>query len=574
MSLRKRSAIVLLVIFHFMILAFTLQGCKEGTQNSPISALLNIDDVTKPTVNLADLGSDVAKYTISGVIVSKNSNEKLANISVSLFYEGKLAGNTKTTSEGKYFFTKLPTGLYDLTIAADDAVYASAAYVIRVLDDGSMSPPAPETQLSPKITGGPVLVKISGVVLSTTNDKLDNVDVELWQGTTLKTSTVTSGEGKFFFDNLGANSYRLVVANGSPVYVTKNFNVTVLPDGSISPTSPTIVLTERTSESFTIAGVVKTQSNEVLSNLQIDLRKDSSAAAIVDTTYTTGEGKFFFQNLSSGMYYLKVSAGSSTLASDFYPVRILSDGTISPAFAEVLVAQKDTLVAYPVNGTIYDAFSGGPLEYATVKISQLGNNLTDGSGKFSFPSLVPGIYQLEVAKYGFETLVTSFNLKADGTTSPSTIALMMIHSQKTGYGSISGRIVDETTNEGVPNLIVRVYAYELVKKEGLARSESGWEVSGGLILTTRTLDANPAESQDQKGSFKLTHLAPTNDNFRYAIYFGTGDSKPSFINEPLDNSLYLWKFFDRNAAGYYTSVRNLSVQDGKTTFYTNYEHEK
>lgn len=574
MSLRKRSAIVLLVIFHFMILAFTLQGCKEGTQNSPVSSLLNIDNVTTPTINLADLGSDVAKYTISGVILSKNSNEKLANITVSLFYDGQLAGNTKTTSEGKYFFTKLPTGLYDLTIAADDPLYASAAYVIRVLDDGSMSPPAPETQLVPKLTGGPVMVKISGVVLSTANEKLDNVDVELWQGTTQKTSTVTSGEGKFFFDNLGANSYRLVVANGSPVYVTKNFNVTVLADGSISPTSPTIVLTEKTSESFTISGVVKTQSNEVLSNLQIDLRKDSSATAIVDTTYTTGEGKFFFQNLSSGIYYLKVSEGSSTLASEFYPVRILSDGTISPAFAEVLVAQKDTLIAHPISGTVYDAFSGGPLEYATVKISQFGNNLTDGAGKFNFQNLVPGIYQLEVSKYGFETLITSFNLKSNGTTSPSTIALMMIHSQKTGYGSISGRIVNETTNEGVPNLIVRVYAYELVRKEGMARVENDWEVKEGTILTTRTLDADPAGSQDQKGSFKLTHLAPTSENVRYAIYFGTGFSNPVFVNVPRDNSLYLWKYFDMSAVGYYTSVINLSVQDGKTTFYTNYEHEK
>jgi hypothetical protein len=94
------------------------------------------------------------------------------------------------------------------------------------------------------------------------------------------------------------------------------------------------------------------------------------------------------------------------------------------------------------------------------------------------------------------------------------------------------------------------------------------------ILTSRTLDSIPGGSQDQKGSFKLTHLAPTSDTLRYAIYFGLNDSHPVFVSLPKDNSAFTWKTFDTTALNYVHGVINLSVDAGKTTFYTNYEHEK
>jgi hypothetical protein len=586
MAFSKNKFLISMVPILFAILAIFLPGCKEGTESSPVSALLTGSN--QPTVDLSQTTDGPAEYKIEGTVISKTSLEKLANINVSLLYNGALAKQTRTTSEGKFFFFKIPPGLYDVVAATNNDTYEELSYVIRILEDGTMSPATPELALENKTvtSTGPIKVKLTGKVLDSSNKTpVDNIVVELYSENTLLKSTVTTGEGKYFFDEIASGLYRLEVAKDSQLYVQKSITVNVLPDGTVSPPSPEVFLSTKTFENYTISGFVKTQSNEILKNLRINIRKDSQTGPILASTFTTGEGKFFFQNLSSGLYYITAEAGPTTLESDIYPVRILSGGEMSPKTPEILVSQNSQIQARTASGIITDAFSGAPLEYAVCTIEGSSNCITDKNGKFVFPNLLPNLYKMTVSKEGYQTLNTSFKIEENGTTEPATLDFQLVHEIRSGYGSIVGRIIDETKDpvEGRPNLIVRLYSWKKVTKsdtflDGNGKpytvTETGYETDGGLYLSTKTLDVGPNDPQDQKGTFKLTHVGPTSDVDQYLLYIGTGLSTPNLIYENRPSSLFTWRTIDPSDAAYIHGVRNVTVVSGKTTFYTNYDNEK
>ena len=210
----KRNLVMLLVIKIFVIGLF-LSGCQEGTNKSPVSSFLGID-VNQATVDLTSLGDDVAKHTITGTVVSQNTGEKLANITVSLMYENQLAATTKTTSDGQFYFTKVPAGLFDLAFASPDNTYGTATYILRVLEDGTTSPAVPEIKMVALNPGQiQVSTEIKGEVINSTGGKLANINIALkLSGDTISTALTTS-LGQFSFTNLGPGSYTLLVGEYS-----------------------------------------------------------------------------------------------------------------------------------------------------------------------------------------------------------------------------------------------------------------------------------------------------------------------------------------------------------------------
>jgi hypothetical protein len=579
---KKSNNLIFLLFLAIFSMVLALPGCKEGTEQSPVSSLLTSSDLSGKNAFLPDNADTTTGNQIAGHVVSKTSQENLTNIEVNLYYNQNLVTTTRTTSEGKFFFYGLPSGLYDLTLAPDNSTYATHTAVIQILNDGTLSPSNPVFELSNLVSSGTgeVKVNISGYIKDQSDSSaINNISVELYKKDALGNFTrqqtaYTSAEGKFFFQELTQGSYRLEAGKESPVFSTSTANMTILSDGTVSPPNPVIFLSERPAEeNFTLTGFVKTQTKEVLANIRVDIRKGASDAENSEWTYTTGEGKFFFQNLTSGMYYLQANIGKTTLESDIYPVRILSDGTMSPTVAEIFVPQNKDNETVNIKGNIYDAFTGGPLEYAKVLLEGYSNNLTDTNGEFSFTELLPGIYKLVISKAGFQTLEASFQINENGdpVTTPSALSYPLIHVERTGYGSIAGRFVDIDTEEGISGKLVTLANYKLVTKKSGNVTETDWEITG-RVLTTRTLEDDPETPQNEKGSFKLTHLAPTDETVKYAIYIG--NDEPTYINEARDNSIFTWKVF--NSAGTTSSfaVYGFSVASAQTTFWTNYEHTK
>ncbi len=588
MSLRKRRNVVLLAVLHFLMLAAFLPGCKEGTKTSPVSALLTLTEQAE--IDLSQ--QEDAIHTISGKVVSKNSSEKIDNVSVSLFFEKKLAGETRTTSDGTFYFAKLPPAIYDLSFSRE--AYANASYVIRIMEDGTLSPSNPEIELTTNATESVMATLEGNVFLSGTNQPLPNLNVELFLGSStipIK-SSLTNSQGHFSFSDINAGTYTAKIGQHS-IYNKIDQIFTVYGDGIVSPKLAMIVLNSQTNATYSISisGYVKAQNSESIPSFQVTLYSDhdvtnANKVNMVNDkdnpTYTTGEGKFFFENLSQpGIYFLVASAASFNTSEPF-AVRILPDGTTSPASIEIpIIRKEDKINRCLVTGSITDGFSGGPIEYATIKVGGFNVATTDIKGKFEV-DMLPGTYKIDISKFGYETLSSSFQVENIASMS---LNYPLIHSLKAGYGSIAGRFVDVDSGDGVLNATIYLYKWVLSEKiywdftyissstylpTGYQSKISKMELeSENPILITKTGTSTSNLTPEYQGSFKLTHLEPAT----YLVYIDLSATAPSIINEPLDNfdtiASLTWRTVDKRQKDFV--IYNLTVEAGNTTYWTNYE---
>jgi hypothetical protein len=339
-------------------------------------------------------------------------------------------------------------------------------------------------------------------------------------------------------------------------------------------------------QKYSISGIVKNQFNASVINVEVKIYNDSNLTSEIDHTYTTGAGYFSFDSLDEAkVYFVKVMAkAGSTDASEVYPVRVLVDGTTSPEQAEIVVSQSINLTTYSVSGKIFDAFSGGPLEYANISLENGNSCLSDKQGKFVTENLIPGKYTLTISKFGYEKNFGSFTLNEDGTTMPSTLSFPLLHSLKEGYGSIAGRYVDITSGNGVPGLYVRLYRWKLVTKStqvidyidnnGVTHfktvTETDYQYEPSVVLTSKSSSETGANIVPEfTGSFKLTHLEPG----KYLVYMTNSLSEPLKTAESR-GGYFTWDVPNKAAdAGFKTEIRGLEVLAGQTTYWTNYEQE-
>lgn len=590
MSFRKQKSFLTLLLLAVFSMIFTLPGCKEGTSSSPVSSLLTGPNQTQVVVDLSE--TEDATHTIVGSVASQNNSESLANINVSLFLNKQLAATTKTTSDGKFYFSKLPAELYELAFSSDDGSYTAATYVLRVLDDGTTQPADPIIKLSatnPETQK--IQAKIEGeIVLEGAGTKLANINIELIKPNgDLDSTALTSSSGQFSFANISATGTFAVKAGKASIYSETQQNIIIRDDGVVSPRYLIISLTQKPIENFSISGFVKNQFNASVVNVEVKIFEDAELTSEIGSTRTTGAGLFIFDSLKEAkIYFLKVMATSTTNQSDIYPIRVLSDGTTSPNEAEVFVSQSINTPTFEINGTAYDAFSGGPLEYASITLSNATNSITDKQGKFTAKDLIPGKYTLTVTKFGYEKTFGSFAINEDGTTTPSALSFPLMHSLKTGYGSIAGRYVDITSGNGVPNLYVRLYKWVSKTKNGtyaildyteadgtnhyktVSVTETDYQYEDSVVLTSKSSsETGVGIVPEFTGSFKLTHLEPG----KYLIYLTTSPTEPTKTSENR-GGYFSWDVPNKAAdTGFKTEIRALEVKDGQTTYWTNYEQE-
>ncbi len=577
MSLRKRRNLLLLAVFHFIMLAAFLPGCKEGTKTSPVSSMLITDTAATKQIDLTS--SPDAVHSISGVVSSQNTSENLSNIIVKLYFDQRLADETKTTSDGQFFFANVPPGLYEISFSTDSGTYTATNYIIRVLESGKTQPETIAVKMTAANPQALVIqAKIEGeVVLAGTGAKIPNINVEIEDaGGNLVSTALSSSVGQFTFQNLGTGTYTVKAGKASS-YVETQQTVTIRNDGVVSPRYVIVSLNTKPVESFSISGFIRNQTKNGLANLEIGIYNDFNLTVpALQPTRTTGEGKFFFEGLTEArMYYLRVAANPPTTeASEVYPVRVLSDGTTSPSLAEIVVTQGSKVVMTDIVGKIVDAFTGGPLEYVSVKIADINSSVTDTSGLFKGYNLIPGNYKLEFAKFGYETLITSIQVKEDKTTIPASLTFALLHNLKTGYGSLSGRIVNVNDGSGIQDLWVRLFKWVQVTKKSLDGSivETDWEWQPNLLITTRTSGQTSVATPDLKGTFKFTHLEPG----KYLIYIASDSFVPVSADENRGGH-FTWKVPSAITtavvapAGKVAEIRNLEVIAGQTTYWTNYE---
>ena len=474
--MNRDRKLIFLTVLYFAILGCFLLGCSEGTDSSPVSALMG-------EITAEELQGSASR--ISGLVLNSSTNEGIPNILVKILQE---------------------IGTETVEIKSD-----------LTKNDGTFS--------------------ISGF-----NNGTYKIDVKTTPNYAIESKT---------------NNGYVEVKNGI-AYPEKNY---IYLKYSSSNASDTLRVPSLKCE-------VKHSDNSSINNAKATLYKTipkQQEPEFFDEKTIPDTGIFYFFNLDTGYsYYIIVEddaapEGRKTTRFDFgidenkeinpYPITI-----------PVYVEPKDETVT--LNIYVTSAYTGAPLELATVKINGENQGTTDKDGYLQVASFPLGICSFEITKEGFETLTNTKTFTATGTFDVPTFS--MIEDTKDGYGSITGRFVDESDGSGKGGDYVRLY--RLIERTQTAnvgnKTETWYDVDRNYILTTKT----SSKSGTTLGSFKLTHIEPGN----YQIYITNDpDDIPAIEERPQIYNDFVWTQLATSSASIITQP--LKVVGNQTTYWTNYE---
>jgi protocatechuate 3,4-dioxygenase beta subunit len=146
---------------------------------------------TAPVIDL--IGA--ARSVLRGQVLSAAATPQ-AGVLVQLRRDGQLIGESTTDSEGRFSFSGLPAGTYELVVPALDLSHPGIT-----LDgiEGITVVLAP--------AGAPAESAIEGHIVSATNAPIPTLRVTLHRGTELVAQTLTDTQGRYTFQGLSAGVY-------------------------------------------------------------------------------------------------------------------------------------------------------------------------------------------------------------------------------------------------------------------------------------------------------------------------------------------------------------------------------
>lgn len=242
MARHTHQRYVLLFVLKLLIIILLLQGCKEGTDSSTISDLL-VNPNTAETIILDELDTSKAIHKVVGEVLSESKQLPLSNIKVSMFYGNRLIAQTRTTSEGKFYFSKIAPGLFDITALDQNGAYASQTIPIQVLENGEVSPAEIKIALAEKRNivynrpikgyvkcrkeGSTTAKAVAGAKVALKKDSSSSASID---------STITETDGAFILQQgLSAGIYYLCTEATPTTLKPEPYLFRVWPNGDTTP---------------------------------------------------------------------------------------------------------------------------------------------------------------------------------------------------------------------------------------------------------------------------------------------------------------------------------------------------
>ncbi|WP_282137851.1 carboxypeptidase regulatory-like domain-containing protein [Rossellomorea aquimaris] len=395
--------------------------------------------------------------TINGIITDQSTGLALPNTTVSLLQGMSTIATTQSNASGFYTFTNVVPGNYTVQAALTNYVTGSA----NVTAVGGTSTtadialvPQPSTISGNVSNGGPInnaavqLLNNSGTVIDTTS---------------------TNGAGNYSFVNVTPGIYNVsVIAAGFQSQVKSVMT---------APNQAAVVNFTLFANPGAISGTVRDSSNNTaipLANLELI----DSNGVLIATTTADGSGQYSFNNFAPGNYQVRsfatnystttvsstVTAGNTTVTNIFLEP--------NPGSIQGTVVDGDTLTA--ISGASVQAVNGQNVIVASAT--------TNGSGQYSFDSLLPGSYSLIFTADGFATI----NLGAVVTSNTSTTVNAFLSKLA---GELQGTILDPNA-AGIPSATVTIFIQNNIQINSVVTDSNGNYMVSGLPPGSYTVVAS------------------------------------------------------------------------------------
>lgn len=574
---RDRNLIILSVLFFAIIGSFLL-GCSEGSESSPISSFM----ASSTTGN----SNDGLTMNLTGKLIASDTN--LSGFSLSLSKQNietlkfDLLKTTVSLGDGSFSFNSLPSGIYKISVDSYKNYYAQD-YVIQVTKELKTLPEQINITLVSKDSGTPSMEPTTGSVYGTVlitgnNTPVSNIYVQLLNASgTFINGALTNSNGNFNFTKVQEGNYKVFIDENSTGYKQLTTSQIKVTSEETIPTNSVVYLEKVVSEGnvsgATVKGKVKNQDGSSVSIERIFLYDNLDCQGDpIEQALVVGDGSFSFYNIKKFGRNLYLKAGSVT-----YGIGISENGVVSPEDITVIIpVEEGSKTVASLTFEVRSAYTNAPLEFVMVKLNGQNYGVTDNTGKFSFTenSLPIGDYNVSLSKEGYDDLLMTYYF--DSKVSNNPMKFLMVEHAKEGYGTITGRFIDEK-DEIDGDVYIRLYKISndiTITKEVEERdpitgntkrntySETWYNVASQHILTTKT-----SFSDGLDGSFKLTNIEPG----RYLIYVSTTSDIPNVIKRTHNVSYITWDMIDTSTRGYVMLTTPLTVNEKQTTFWTNFE---
>jgi len=472
--------------------------------------------------------------SVSGRVYAEPDENPIANVTVKLLNAtGTVVATTTTDTAGKYAFTNLNPGTYQVTEVQPAGYYDSVDYVGSA--GGTLS--GKDSIQSIVLTSGldatdydfseNLPVSISGsVYVETTGEALAGVTINLYNvtGELLIATTTTDASGHYSFTGLQPATYRLVEVqpdgyDDATDYVGSEGGTLSGSDAIVD-----IVLTSgvaATDYDFTeslkitpdwmseLSGYVyvdsdndgeKDDGESPIANVTLALL-DANGNATGTTAVTDANGYYYFENLAAGTYGVAETQplgyldGLDTAGNQGGTALNPGDQITGAVLASNTSAQNynfGELQPASIGGKVYVELDGDgvidsdewPISDVTVYLyddegSVVATTTTDSDGNYQFTDLEPGIYSVE-------------EVQPDG-----------YYNGASQLGTAGGWI-ESADRLGSISLESGVDATDYNFYELIGATLSGYVYQDGPVYTYSTLTGPPDTSKLSDGSFDAT----------------------------------------------------------------------
>ncbi|MBN1309270.1 MAG: carboxypeptidase regulatory-like domain-containing protein [Chitinispirillaceae bacterium] len=361
---------------------------------------------------------------------------------------------------------------------------------------------------------------ISGFVIdSTTEDKLENVVVQLQSGRRTIAADTTDEEGAFSFDDVESGRYSIRASKDG--YTTKTIDDTVETDET--ELEVTILLDPIVTT--TVEGTVTDSAEDTpLADAVVSLRSEGRTVA---TDTSDSEGKYSFEEVTTGDYTVRVSLSGYT------PVSV--EVTVESSEA---VTVDVPLVAIPtatIKGEVTDSLTGSSLEGAVVQLRSgqrtVATDTTGTDGMFAFEDNTAGDYTIRVSAdaYAAKTLPAEVTESGEVIVDVPLVALPS--------ATIEGSVTDATTGEELDGAIVELLSGTTTVGTDTSGSDGAYSFEK-VVYGTYSIRAALAGYKDQSANYTIEGFDAVTINIKlvpqtYGTIIGTVTADSS-AGEPLE----------------------------------------
>ncbi|MCA9124655.1 MAG: carboxypeptidase regulatory-like domain-containing protein, partial [Planctomycetales bacterium] len=482
---------------------YTLTVRKAGFATTQQTGLAIGDGENTRDVTMVTSGS------LHGAVRDTTTQEPIPFAFIVVQQAGNQITSLQTNADGVFQFADLEPGAYDIQVVRYGYVEQTQAVTVIAGQDT-------ELPVTLSTTG-----RISGRVTDQNGTGVSHVRVNLVGDNESEDAVQTDDNGNYEFVNLPIDSYSVWIGSSA----------------GVSGFADQVALTEQDSSviqdwnlgslSRVSGRVVQADGITPIENASVNLAVDGLPVATINTD---ADGYYDVRVLRPGTYDL----WAATFGASFSP-HLNVDITATTD----LLGLNFRAGSESVSGRVLDELFQQPIGDATVHISVPGLGLlgtvnetqTDEEGVFSFSSISPGIYELQIETRNLAPIIYSLEVtdasSAAGET-PSIYESFFLGPSRRIYG----RVVDTDDGEPVAEALVTVSG--TTQRGGIFRRQVATDADGNWEMDAPVLQATSGSS-GSPDTYSVTIAAP--DYEQSTETYTTGPSAGLFVSlkgSPID----------------------------------------